>query len=92
MNNDLISREALKKAVEELRRPKAYSEADVRWNVVVDCVLHCIDNASPINPCENCDLYFKAITKEEIKKALSIVKEVPEYKDKFRWKGGAEND
>ena len=27
-----------------------------------------IDNAPTVNPCENCDLYFKAMTKEEMKK------------------------
>ena len=64
MNNDSISRSALKKAVEELKRPKAYSEADVRQNVVIDCVLHIINNATTVNKCENCDLYFKATTKE----------------------------
>ena len=45
---DLISRSALKKAVEELKRPKAYSEADVRQNVVIDCVLHIINNATTV--------------------------------------------
>lgn len=27
-----------------------------------------IDDAPTIKPCENCDLYFKAMTKEEMKK------------------------
>lgn len=27
-----------------------------------------IDNAPTVKPCENCDLYFKAMTKEEMKK------------------------
>lgn len=35
---------------------------------VLRCIRRIIDNASPINPCENCDLYFKAMTKEEMKK------------------------
>lgn len=46
--NDLISREALRKAIEELRRPKAYSEADVRQSVVIGCILHCINNAPTV--------------------------------------------
>jgi hypothetical protein len=27
-----------------------------------------IDNAPTVKPCENCDLYFKAMTKEEMRK------------------------
>jgi hypothetical protein len=27
-----------------------------------------IDNAPTVKPCDNCDLYFKAMTKEEMKK------------------------
>ena len=30
-------------------------------------LLDLIDNAPTINPCEKCDLYFKAMTKEEQK-------------------------
>ncbi len=31
-------------------------------------VLQMLDNAPTVKPCENCDLYFKAMTKEEMKK------------------------
>lgn len=27
-----------------------------------------IDNAPTVKPCDNCDLYFKAMTREEMKK------------------------
>jgi hypothetical protein len=30
-------------------------------------MLAVIDNAPTVNPCENCDLYFKAMTKEEMR-------------------------
>ena len=45
---DLISREALKKAIEEQRKPKAYSEADERQNIIIDCILYIIDNAPTV--------------------------------------------
>lgn len=31
-------------------------------------IYNIIDNASKINPCDNCDLYFIAKTKEEMRK------------------------
>ena len=69
MNNDLISRSALIKALK--------SNCDVCNDKNTNWCEHCcplndfedlIDNAPTINPCENCDLYFKAMTKEEMKK------------------------
>ena len=33
-----------------------------------DDLFEIIDNAPTVNPCDNCDLYFKAMTKEEMKK------------------------
>lgn len=33
-----------------------------------DDLFEIIDNAPTVKPCENCDLYFKAMTKEEMKK------------------------
>ena len=37
------------------------------------CVpLYQIDNAPTVNPCNNCDLYFKAMTKEEMKKGGAV--------------------
>ena len=60
MNNDLISRSALK---EEFLRYKPYA---------VD-FLSLIDNAPTVKPCENCDLYFKAMTKEEMRKGGKAV-------------------
>lgn len=35
-------------------------------------VIMTIDNAPTVKPCENCDLYFKAMTKEEMKKGKWI--------------------
>lgn len=57
-NNDLISREALKK---EIRNNKKVAGR------FIEGVIMLIDNAPIVKPCENCDLYFKAMTKEEQK-------------------------
>lgn len=46
--DNLISREALKKAIEEQRKSKVYSEADERQNVIIDCILYIIDNAPTV--------------------------------------------
>ena len=68
MNNDLISRSALIKALK--------SNCDVCNDKNTNWCEHCcplndfedlIDNVPTVNPCENCDLYFKAMTKEEQK-------------------------
>ena len=53
MNNDLISREALKKALKE--------KFD---DFIPEGVYDEIDNAPAVHPCDNCDLYFKAMTKK----------------------------
>jgi len=55
MNNDLISREALKKEVALMFGNKTH---------ITESVCELIDNAPTVNPCDNCDLYFKAMTKE----------------------------
>ena len=60
MNNDLISREALRKEFHE--RIHYFNKSS--W----DEANALIDNAPTIKPCDNCDLYFKAMTKEEMKK------------------------
>lgn len=64
--SDLISREALKKAITELSNdnPSYYYTGDFLDR---EKVLDEIDNAPTVKPCENCDLYFKAMTKEEQK-------------------------
>ena len=77
MNNDSISRSALKKAVEELKRPKAYSEADVRQNVVIDCVLHIINNATTV----------EAVSDEHIKEAFETGYKMSEINLNKRTKG-----
>jgi hypothetical protein len=64
MNNDLISREALKKAFKKVY-PLSTNEMG---GVVNKRIYDIIDNAPTVKPCENCDLYFKAMTKEEMKK------------------------
>ena len=51
---DLISRNALREEVKTLFCPGGYKRM----------MLDCIDNAPTVKPCENCDLYFKAMTKE----------------------------
>ena len=83
---DLISREALKEAintydtfaclpdgklypVRELEHPEMF----VTYIHVKD-VIKAIDNAPTVNPCENCDLYFKAMTKAELDKMPMISK------------------
>lgn len=55
MNNDLIRREDLK---------KAFFNQEC-WNVAIGSI---IDSVPSVKPCENCDLYFKAMTKEEMRK------------------------
>ena len=60
MNNDLISREALKKAIR-----KTWLPLNKEWLIMT--LDEIIDNAPTVKPCENCDLYFKAMTKEEQK-------------------------
>ena len=55
---DLISREALKTAVRQRQ-----------WHIDdIEEVMKIIDNAPTIKPCDNCDLYFKAMAKEEMQK------------------------
>ena len=51
--NDLISRNALKKAIEDR---VTFIDGDSLYKII-----DLIDNAESIKPCENCDLYFKAM-------------------------------
>ena len=57
---DLISREALKKVLIE--------EYEAREHYSGEIMLKVIDNAPTVKPCVNCDLYFIAKTKEEMRK------------------------
>ena len=59
--SDLISREALKEALGE-QIPNITKVNDFVIFVKL------IEHAPTVNPCENCDLYFMAKTKEEMKK------------------------
>ncbi len=61
MNNDLISREALK---DEIKREK---ELNPYYALFYDKFIAVIDNAPTVKSCDNCDLYFKAMTKQEEK-------------------------
>jgi len=65
MNNDLIDRVALKEELVKLcGQINAVSEKPVPTLAFVQL----IDNAPTVNPCKDCDLYFKAMTKEEMRK------------------------
>ena len=64
MNNDLISREALKEALHNFFDGKVIDEPAY----ILRDVFCYIESAPTVNPCENCDLYFKAMTKEEMRK------------------------
>jgi hypothetical protein len=58
----LIDADALKKAITEATYN--FEQIPIR----VDKVQEIIDNAPTVKPCENCDLYFIAKTKEEMRK------------------------
>jgi hypothetical protein len=60
---DSISRDALKKALHSFFDGKVIDEPAY---ILRDVLCH-IDSAPVVKPCENCDLYFKAMTKEELK-------------------------
>lgn len=68
MNDDLISREALLKAMEEERQYLLARGQTGAEHILVHHCLSLINNVPTVKPCENCDLYFKAMTKEELKK------------------------
>ena len=75
-NNDLISRSELKKALMTIQKD-AFDTRTIPW-----WLWEFIDNAPTVKPCENCDLYFKAMTKAaELDKMPMISK---------KHKGGAE--
>lgn len=64
--NDLISRDDL---IKDLKQYFSDGTLDcVSAKLALNMVLNKIKAAQSINPCENCDLYFKAMTKEEMKK------------------------
>lgn len=71
MNNDLISRENLKKAIENAYKEyDGYDPHDLsRFAERVDEI---IGLAPTVNPCKDCDLYFKAMTKEEMQKGGAV--------------------
>lgn len=73
MNNDLISREKLREAFSNNCLHNCYYCKLAKWDKKGACY-NCglIDNAPTINPCNNCDLYFKAMTKEEMKKGGAV--------------------
>ena len=58
MNNDLISRSALK---EKAFITQQCNGCEIENIAVVS--VGAIDNAPTVEPCDNCDLYFKATTK-----------------------------
>lgn len=60
MSKDLISREALK---EKLTTTILTADPQYMFDEIMDI----IDNAPVVKSCDNCDLYFKAMTKEEMK-------------------------
>lgn len=62
--SDLISREALKTQIEELYPIDLFKIIEANGQVMTIYKLIC--NSPLVNPCENCDLYFKAMTKEEM--------------------------
>ena len=61
MNNDSISRSALK---DEIVKLCERINANNGITVPTLAFTRIINNAPTIKPCENCDLYFKATTKE----------------------------
>ena len=56
MSNDLISRSYLKNLPFERQIHTDFGETAIP--------IEELDNAPSVNPCDNCDLYFKATTKE----------------------------
>ena len=68
MSNDLISRETLKNLLldskpNETQYDINFLTGDIK--VSLKFVLKIIDNAPTVKPCDNCDLYFKAMSKTE---------------------------
>ena len=66
MNNDLISGSALKAQIEEVFPIEMLKRIEPNGKVMKIYNLVC--NAPTVNPCENCDLYLKAMAKEEMRK------------------------
>lgn len=67
--NDLISRETLKKAImNDLGLGDEENGSDAEYMAGLQDCYNLIDNAPTVNPCDNCDLYFIAKTKEEMRK------------------------
>lgn len=66
MKNDLISREALKNDLIKTFPDKILDA--ITTKTMFYQVLQVINNLPTVMPCENCDLYFMAKTKEEMQK------------------------
>ena len=64
--SDLISREALKNDLITYFPDKCLE--GITATTLFKQILTDIDNAPTVKPCDNCDLYFKAMTKEEMRK------------------------
>lgn len=64
--NDFISREALKKKL-QARHDNGEEDFDKGYNIGIETAIELLDNAPTVKPCKNCDLFFKAMTKEEQK-------------------------
>lgn len=63
--NDLISRDDL---IKDLKQYFQDGTLDcVSAKLALNMVLNKIRAIPSVNPCQNCDLYFKAMTKEEQK-------------------------
>ena len=69
IQGDLISREALKRVIKIECNPYGAPTIDYESG---KRVLTLIDRTPAIKPCDNCDLYFKAMTKEEMQKGSAV--------------------
>ena len=67
-DGDSISRKYVKEHIPELL---SHDDCIDIWIKRFD-VEDLIDNAPTVKPCENCDLYFKAMTKEEMRKGADM--------------------
>lgn len=60
MNNDLISRAALKTAIEDRIDYVPSNDYDEGWNNAIYAVIDEIDNAPTVNDCPNCEYKLEA--------------------------------
>ena len=68
----LIDADELKNIILDYK-PDDLNEIDINFitcdiKLSLPIILKLIDNAPTVKPCDNCDLYVKAMTKEEMKK------------------------